>query len=77
MGLGGRCTGKLYRLGLDHGYLSWSGCCISALVMRYLTGVGINGGALMIVCVVRGEGDEEVGLQFCSVTIMLEECLHA
>lgn len=45
--------------------------------MRYLTGVGINGGALMIVCVVRGEGDEEVGLQFCSVTIMLEECLHA
>ena len=31
----------------------------------------------MVGCVVRGEGNEEVGLQFCSVTIMLEECLRA
>lgn len=30
----------------------------------------------MMVCVVRGEGNEEVGLLFCSVTIMLEERLH-
>lgn len=34
---------QIIRLGLEHGYPSWSGCCISALVMRYLTGAGMLG----------------------------------
>ena len=34
---------QIISLGFEHGYLSWSGCCISALVMRYLTGAGMLG----------------------------------